>query len=183
MSSNTTPGLLIIQMEQCDPKKCTAKKMVKFGLARTAKAHVARRSIFLDPFAESALSKKDHGLAEKNGIAALDCSWNKADDEDRLPIRVKLQNPRALPFLVAANPTNYGRPWKLSTVEALAAALYIMGWAEEAVSILEKFKWGIHFIKINQHYLDEYAAQENGAGVISAQRCIIESMAVKNTRR
>lgn len=39
----------------------------------------------------------------------------------------------AVPFLIASNPVNYGKPWRLNCVEALAAGFYLTGhddWAE-----------------------------------------------------
>ena len=50
---------------------------------------------------------------------------------------------------MATNPVNYGKPWRLNCVEALAAAFYIVGLDEPAEILLEKFGWGHAFWKVN----------------------------------
>ena len=153
----------------CAPKKCTVVRLAKAGLVRVVDrpGKVPRSSLILDPTAEQALSPSD---APKNGgpiqsITALDCSWEVLD----AGVFGSWRHHRALPYLVAANPTNYGRPLRLSSVEALAAALYILGEPEQATIVLDAFRWGPHFLVLNREPLDEYAAATDSTGVIEAQ--------------
>ncbi len=55
-----------------------------------------------------------------------------------------------VPYLVAANPVNYGKPFKLSCAEAIAAALYIAKKDNEADEVLSMFKWGSGFYPVNK---------------------------------
>jgi len=77
---------------------------------------------------------------------------------------------RCLPYLIAANPVNYGKPTKLSTVEALAAALYIAGFKRKAEKLLSIFKWGPQFIRLNQKFLDSYAEARDSNEVVELQK-------------
>jgi pre-rRNA-processing protein TSR3 len=68
---------------------------------------------------------------------------------------------RRLPFLLAGNPTNYGIAGRLSTAEALAAALILTGFRQSATAILSLFKWGETFLSLNQEPLEKYAAAKS----------------------
>jgi len=146
-----------------DPEKCTARKLARFDLAEL---HRTTRStppgIVLNPFAEQALSPAD---ADHDRLIALDCSWETAEREafDLRGIQ------RSLPFLVAANPVNYGTPFQLTTVEALAGALVILGEREQAEAILSKFRWGHTFLELNAEPLRRYAECEDSAAVVAVQ--------------
>jgi len=155
--------LIIYHANQCDPKKCSGKKLARFELVRLTK-HInqLRPFLVLSPFSEKALSPADKGT---RGLAALDCSWAHAEE---VFSHFRLQE-RALPFLVAANPVNFGKPFKLSTVEALAAGLVILGEKTQAESILSKFNWGHVFLELNREPLAEYAAARDSAEVVRIQ--------------
>ena len=86
---------------------------------------------------------------------AIDCSWEKAQTELRRRIPGFA---RRLPTLLAANPTNYAKKHKLSSVEALAAAVYIMGRKEIADKLLSLFKWGNTFLTLNKELLEAYSS-------------------------
>jgi pre-rRNA-processing protein TSR3 len=77
---------------------------------------------------------------------------------------------RALPFLVAANPVNYGKPFRLTTVEAFAAALAILGDREEAERVLSKFTWGETFLELNAEPIRRYADCEDSTEVVEIQQ-------------
>lgn len=80
-----------------------------------------------------------------------------------------------MPFLIAGNPTNFGKPTKLSTVEALAAALHIAGFKEEAADLLSIFKWGHTFLELNMERLDGYANADNSSEVVELQKHFMEN--------
>ena len=57
---------------------------------------------------------------------------------------------RILPNLLAANPINYGKEFKLNCAEALAAAFYLCGFEKEAEHIMSFFKYGPAFFAVNE---------------------------------
>ena len=68
--------LQVLMFYQDDPRKCTAAKIVKFGLAaKTKKIH--SKGLVLDPFSEKTILPKDRSLI--NSIVGIDCSWNLVD--------------------------------------------------------------------------------------------------------
>jgi pre-rRNA-processing protein TSR3 len=70
---------------------------------------------------------------------------------------------------MAANPVNFGKPCKLSSIEALAATLYILGEKERAHALLSKVSWGIRFLEVNREPLELYADAKDSSEVIKIQ--------------
>jgi pre-rRNA-processing protein TSR3 len=151
-----------------DPKKCSARKLSRFDLAELH--HSTRATpygIVLNPFAEQAISPAD---ADADSLVALDCSWETAEEE-----AFDLSGPqRSLPFLVAANPVNYGTAFQLNTVEAFAGALVILGHRDQAEEILSKFTWGHTFLELNEEPLERYATCDDSTDVLAVQDDYIE---------
>ncbi|MDK2790364.1 MAG: pre-rRNA-processing protein [Methanothermococcus sp.] len=147
--------LFIYHANQCDPKRCTALKMGRLGKAKIINNHykIPKGSILLNPFAEKTVSVEDRPIIEKYGILALDCSWKQAE---KIFKKSGTKNQRSLPFLIAANPVNYGKPCKLSTLEAFIATLYITNYKNDAISLLNGFKWANAFIDVNSELLEKY---------------------------
>jgi pre-rRNA-processing protein TSR3 len=161
--------LVVYNARECDPKRCTAIRLHRAGKIKMVYKlnELPAGAILLDPLAEKALSKADVDIARERGIVALDCSWKKIDQI--VNIRRKMV-PRSLPYLVASNPTYYGRPTILSTVEALSAALFILGDPVRAEEIIKIFKWGPTFLELNREPLEAYARAADSNEVVSVQQ-------------
>lgn len=117
------------------------------------------------------MSPADHERVEQFGVVALDCSWEHAQKVMGEHVR---GTSRTLPILIAGNPVNYGKLTKLSTAEAIAAALYITGFKEEAHSMLEIFPWGHTFFELNQTLLDNYVTAKDSTEVVEMQKRLLK---------
>lgn len=158
---------------QCDPKKCTAKRMLKFGLAKEAKTlgHIPAGSVVLSPFSDRALSPADIHHARK-GLVVMDLTWTNIDQFPRL----KRVEERALPYLLASNPINWGRPMELNSAEAVMAALYILGEKEQADTFVGRFNWGQEFLRLNGNMLEDYSKAKDSTEVVRIQQEYIDSV-------
>jgi pre-rRNA-processing protein TSR3 len=170
MTSNTLPGVRIVvyHARQCDPKKCSTLKLKRFRFVEVVYrvGLLPRGAVVLNALGERAFSPVDKQRIEQYGLTALDYSWEQGGQPTLPGFLVS----RCLPFLVAANPVNFGTPTKLSTVEALAAGLYIAGFKPEAEKLLSIFKWGPEFIRLNRERLDAYSRAKNRSEILELQR-------------
>ena len=141
----------VLMFEQDDPAKCTAAKLVKFGIAKRIK-HLSGKDMILNPFAKEFVLRSDRNLAKS--ITAIDCSWEQAQ---KMFLKNFVGLSRKLPPLLAGNPVNYSKIGKLTTAEAIAGALYIMDYQDLANSVIGKFKWGHTFYDLNQYLLEDYS--------------------------
>lgn len=146
-STRDLPKLFCLNYRECDPKKCTGFKLARLNLLKTINKidKNLKNSIILNPFTQEQLSNLDRNIILKYGLIVIDCSWNNIMNLKNL----EFKNARKLPPLIAANPTNYGKWEKLSSVEALAAALFQLKYEDYAKLLLSKFPWGQEFVKIN----------------------------------
>ena len=157
-------NLKVLMLKQDDPRKCSAAKLVKFGLAKPV-IRTASHTLILNPFSKKTLLKSDGKTI--HSITGIDCSWNLAVPAFKKPF---IGVSRKLPPLLAGNPMNYSKLNKLSTVEALAAAVYIMGDSELMHTLLKKFKWGPTFFALNKNLLEDYSKAKSETEILEICR-------------
>jgi len=152
-------------------------KLKRRGLARlvTKTRFLPKRAVVLNPFSEIAFSPADRKRVEDFGLVALDCSWEHAE---KVLLKHVKGTSRCLPILIAGNPVNFGKATKLTTAEALAAALYIAGFKQEATELLSIFSWGHTFLELNHALLENYASAQDSTEIIKMQNRLTQKTRV-----
>jgi pre-rRNA-processing protein TSR3 len=152
---------------QCDPKRCTGARLARRGKFQRMNLKQHFRGLVLSPRGQVSVSPADAKILEHSGLSVIDCSWARLSE---IPFaQMSAGHHRLLPFLVAANTVNYGRPSKLSCAEAAAATLYICGRFDAARALMTEFSWGEEFLRLNKEVLDLYASCKDSAEVVEKQ--------------
>lgn len=147
---------------------------MKVGLMRGL--HLGQRfnGVIITPNGKHVVSPADKDLLETYGAAVVECSWARTKEIQWNKVGGKCE--RLLPYLVAANTVNYGKPWRLNCAEALAAAFAICGHLDWATQVLEPFSYGEAFLKINASLLRKYAECEDEKAVKKTEEEWIERL-------
>jgi rRNA small subunit aminocarboxypropyltransferase len=153
-------------LNQDDPKKCTALKLIKFGTVMPTRV-IKHDMLVLNPFAGEVVCKTDKNLVDS--LCVIDCSWNKAQAVLTSYTFLKKGVVRRIPALLAGNPVNYARLGRLSSVESMSACYYVLGEKKFAYSLLNKFKWGHTFLELNHDALEDYSAADNRKEVMKIE--------------
>ncbi|KAK4612222.1 18S rRNA aminocarboxypropyltransferase [Fulvia fulva] len=154
-------------LNHCDAKRCSGKRLMRLGLMRELHVGQKHSGIVVSPKAKILCSPADREILEQYGAAVVEASWKRIEE---VPFsKIGGPNPRLLPYLIAANPTNYGKPWRLNCVEALAACFAICGRLEWAEEMLSTFSYGQSFLDINEEVLERYAACKDEEEVKKAE--------------
>jgi pre-rRNA-processing protein TSR3 len=76
---------------------------------------------------------------------------------------------RTLPCVLAANPVSWGKPGRLSTAEALALSLVLIGRWDQAKEIMKPFRFSDSFFNLNNEPLEAYSSAKTNAELAEIQ--------------
>ena len=160
--------VLIYHSDQCDSKKCTGARLIRQEIVRGVRdIGRLKHTVFLNPYERIPLSIADRPAALKMGVGLIDASWAHAMTQHQ---NFKAKVPRRLPHLIPVNPMNYGKVSLLTSAEAIAGALFILGEEEEARRVLNAIQWGPHFEELNRDLIELYKSAKNHEEILKIER-------------
>ncbi|KAH8088491.1 hypothetical protein HD553DRAFT_268669 [Filobasidium floriforme] len=164
----------------CDPKRCSGKRLARHGLITSMRVGQRFRGVSLTPNGKSTISPADREWVGLGGLAVVEASWARLDE---VPFaKIRSPHERLLPFLIATNPVNYGKPWRLNCVEALAAGFYLTGYDSYGDKLMSKFSWGHSFMKVNRHLIERYKTCKDAKEMVEMQERIQTEMEEEGKR-
>lgn len=159
--------LAMWDFDHCDPKRCSGKKLERLGLIKSLRVGQKFQGIVVSPNGKGVVCPDDLEIVEQHGASVVECSWARLEE---VPFnKIGGKHERLLPYLVAANQVNYGRPWRLNCVEALAACFAIVGRMDWASELLSHFSWGMGFLELNKELLEIYQHCTDAVSVKKAE--------------
>lgn len=161
------PRIMVLYFKEDDPSKNTSLKMVRMGLAHKVSRRYRGRPLVLNPYSEKLVYRGLREYVLRNGILVLDASWRRLTPEKFRGLRGLHAR---LPPLLAGNPVNYGKPCILSSIEAVAATLYITGFHEAYRRLLGLYKWMETFHTLNRDLLEDYYRAETPSDLLGVVR-------------
>lgn len=181
-TTNKFPAKLAMwDFDHCDPKRCSGKKLERLGIITSLRVGQKFQGIVVSPNGKTVVCPDDLQIVEEFGASVVECSWARLDE---VPFhKIGGKHERLLPYLVAANQVNYGRPWRLNCVEALAACFAIVGRMDWATQLLENFSWGLSFLKINAELLELYQKCTDSESVKKAEEAWLDQLEQETQER
>ena len=180
-SASFPAKLAMWDFDHCDPKRCSGKKLERLGLIKNLRIGQKFQGVVVSPNGKGYVCPDDLEIVEANGAAVVECSWARLDE---VPFnKIGGKHERLLPYLVAANPVTYGRPWRLNCVEALAACFAIVGHLDWAEMLMDNFSWGSAFIDINRDLFEVYQGCTDSESVTNAQEAWLDKLDEEKKQR
>lgn len=71
--------IAMFDFNQCDPKRCSGRKLQRHGMMTTIKLGTKFPGLVLSPTGTCTLSPADREFVLNNGLAVVDCSWNQVE--------------------------------------------------------------------------------------------------------
>jgi rRNA small subunit aminocarboxypropyltransferase len=170
--------LLIVLAGEDHPKACTGRRLLRWGRVERASREDSGSPapVVLDPYSPTPLSGADRAAVARGGLLVVDCSWNRLSARGAFPGSERTGRSRTphrrLPVLVATNPQHYGRVAQLNTVEALCAALYVLGRPDEAQKVIAGFAGGDEFLVVNRDRLESYSRAVAPGEIMVAEKTL-----------
>ncbi|BGP15868.1 hypothetical protein JCM10213_005646 [Rhodosporidiobolus nylandii] len=167
--------------DHCDPRKCSGKKLARHDLMQELRVGQRFQGLVMSPKGTQVVCPADKEIVATAGVAVVECSWARLDE---IPFnKIKSPHERLLPYLVAANPVNYGKPYKLTCAEAIAAALYITGFDAQADLLMSKFSWGHSFWEVNGNIIERYRTCDGPESVLAMQELMMKELEQEQDER